>query len=169
MILSNSAFCCWQLFLAWCHVRAESEFIWYWTFVDRSVVHVLSLSVETIITAEVIATCNRKLSSRFSFCVAGSHLSLSISPVLLFQDHWKCYEQMGKDKIKASTLTGKAGLYCLLLHEERQVSNNHKESDCTRKYIAWSVWQKSQEKILKYLCSIFFSLWTAAPTESCKN
>lgn len=28
VMLSSSAFCCWQLFLAWCHVRADSGFIW---------------------------------------------------------------------------------------------------------------------------------------------
>lgn len=39
VMLNNSAFCCWQLFLAWCHFRAASEFIWYWTFVKGSVFH----------------------------------------------------------------------------------------------------------------------------------
>lgn len=39
VMLNSSAFCCWQLFLAWCHFRAVSEFIWYWTFVKGSVFH----------------------------------------------------------------------------------------------------------------------------------
>lgn len=36
-MLRRSAPCCWQLILAWCHVRVACVFLWYWTLVTGSV------------------------------------------------------------------------------------------------------------------------------------
>lgn len=76
---------------------------------------------------------------------------------------------MGKDKIKASKLTGKPGLYCLVFHEERYVMNYHKENDGIGKYIAWSDVAEIPDEKLEKMCNISFSLWTAFLTETCKN
>lgn len=66
-------------------------------------------------------------------------------------------------------LTGKAGLYCLLFHEERKVRNYQKGSECIGKYIAWSAVSEIPCEKFKKMHNISFSFWTAVFTESCKN
>lgn len=68
-MLRRSAPCCWQLFLAWCHVSTACVFLWYWTPVTGSVSQPKDATLQKKFTSwkRLIHLSSAKISNKTSF------------------------------------------------------------------------------------------------------